>query len=113
MFRKMKDVYDFDDGPLEIRSGIQLLDVDIDAKDSAIAISAFFQFLWKDSRISIKNVHEIDGQTVNVDPSFIEDIWLPDLYFYDLRSFKKHELFRDVQGGIRLRRTKENETGLI
>ena len=106
MFRKMKDVYDFDDGQLEIRSGIQLL-------DSAIAISAFFQFLWKDSRISIKNVHEIDGQTVNVDPSFIEDIWLPDLYFYDLRSFKKHELFRDVQGGIRLRRTKENETGLI
>ena len=112
MFRKMKGIYDFDDGPLEIRSGIQLLDVDIDKKDSAIVIAAFFQFFWKDNRIWIENAHEIDGQTVNVDPSLIEEIWLPDLYFYDLRSFKKHELFRDIQGGIRLRRTKENETGL-
>ena len=106
----MKEVVNFTDGPLEIRSAIQLLDVDIDAKNSAIDIAAFFHFFWKDSRIRI-NASEIDGETVNVDPSLIEEIWLPDFYFFDLRSFKKQELFRDVQGGIRLRRTKEKETG--
>ena len=107
----MKDVYDFVAGPLEIRSGIQLIDVDIDSENSAVYCSVFFQFFWIDGRISIKNADEIDGKIVNVDPSLIEKIWLPDLYFYDLRSFKKHELFRDVQGGIRLKRTEANVTG--
>ena len=69
----MRNVYDFDDGPLEIRSGIQILDVDINIENSAISIAAFFQFFWKDNRISIENANEIDGQTVNVDPSLIEE----------------------------------------
>ena len=107
----MRNVYDFDDGPLEIRSGIQILDVDINTENSAISIAAFFQFFWKDSRIKILNANEIDVLSVSVDESLIESIWLPDFYFYDLRSFEKHELFRDVQGGIRLRGLKSNETG--
>ena len=110
-FRKMKHVYDFVDGPLEIRSGIQLIDVDIDSENSAVYCSVFFQFFWIDRRIRMTNVDEVDGEMVNVDPSLIEKIWLPNLYFYDLRSFKKHELFRDVQGGIRLKRKEANVTG--
>ena len=108
----MRKVCDIGDGPLDILSGIQLLDVDIDTENSAIRVGAFFQFFWNDCRIKINNASDIDGQIVNVDPSLIEKIWLPDVYFYDLRSFTKHELFRDVQGGIRLRRTETNETGL-
>ena len=107
----MRNVYDFDDGPLEIRSGIQILDVDINIENSAISMAAFFQFFWKDSRIKILNANEIDVLSVSVDENLIESIWLPDFYFYDLRFFEKHELFRDVQGGIQLRGLKSNETG--
>ena len=108
----MKDVYEnFVDGPLEIRSGIQLTDVDIDSENSVVFCSVFFQFFWIDRRIRMKNADEMDGKIVNVDPSLIEKIWLPDLYFYNLRSFKKHELFRDVQGGIRMKITEANVTG--
>ena len=108
-FRKLRDVCDFGDGPLNILSGIQLLDVDIDTDNSAIKLGAFFQFFWNDCRIKIQNASV--SEIVNVDPSLIEKIWLPDVYFYDLRSFTKHELFRDVQGGIRLNRTKTNVSG--
>ena len=107
----MRNVYNSDDGPLKIRSGIQILDADINTENSAISLAVFFQFFWKDSRIMILNANETEGQSVSVDPSLIETIWLPDFYFYDLRSFKKHELFRDVQGGLRLKGTKSNETG--
>ena len=103
--------YESDEGPLEIRTGIQIIDVDIDSENSAVCLSVFFQFFWIDRRINITNVSEIDGRIVNVDLSLINQIWLPDFYFYDLRSFKKHELFRDNQGGIRLRKTQTNEPG--
>ena len=99
-------------GPIKILGAIQLLDADIDSEESKVNVFVSLQFFWIDNRIVWKQENDADTD-INVDQSLIKKIWLPDFYFYDLRSFEKHELFRDFQGGLRLYRTPKNETGLI
>ena len=103
-------MFNLTEGPLEIRSGIQLLDADIDSENSNLLVFVTLRFFWTDNRIVWR--HKNDTY-IAVDKSVIEKIWLPDFYFYDLRSFDKHELFRDFQGGLQLKRTETNETGLF
>ena len=102
-------MFNLTEGPLEIRSGIQLLDADIES-ESNLLVFVSLQFFWIDNRIVWKNE---DKTEVDVDQSVIERIWLPDFYFYNLRSFEKHELFRDFQGGLQLKRTSKNDIGLF
>ena len=52
-----------------------------------------------------------NSNVINVDLSLLQEIWLPDFYFYELQSFEKHEIFRDIQGGLRIKKTDQKDTG--
>ena len=49
----------------------------------------------------------------NVDPKFLDSIWIPDFYIYDLQSFKGLKMFRDVGAGVRVIKHKGNAAGSL
>ena len=44
---------------------------------------------------------------MNVDISFLDNIWIPDFYFYDLNHFKELKSFR-IQGGLSIVKNEPN-----
>ena len=94
--------------PLVVKCGIRLLDItQIDTQDFGFSMSVFLQFIWTDNRISMEASNKTDE---NLHLSFIELLWVPDFYIYDLQSFRTYHLLKDIMGGLRARKNK-NDTG--
>ena len=51
--------------------------------------------------------NETEQTSVNVDISFLDNIWIPDFYFYDLNHFKELKSFR-IQGGLSIVKNEPN-----
>ena len=93
--------------PIKVRCVIRLLDINkIDTQDFSISVTTALKFAWIDNRIK-----HPDQRKTNVDLDFMNNIWTPDFYFYDLQSFRTLEIFR-LQGGLRIRKTENDDTGV-
>ena len=82
---------------------------EIDEKDFSFSISVAIKLLWQDDRI-LNPINENNKSRINVDLGFAKKIWKPDFYFYDLQNFRMMNSFQQPQGGLRIRRNKENKT---
>ena len=98
-----------DENPLVVSCGIRLLDITkIDTKNYGFSMSVFLQFTWTDNRIIMEAGTKAEE---NLHLSFIELLWVPDFYIYDLQSFRTYQLLKDIMGGLRARKN-SNETGM-
>lgn len=94
--------------PIKVRCVIRLLDINkIDTQDFSISVTTALKFAWIDNRIK-----HPDQRKTNVDLDFMNNIWTPDFYFYDLQSFRTLEIFR-LQGGLRIRKTENDDTEVL
>ena len=99
-----------DENPLVVSCGIRLLDITkIDTKNYGFSMSVFLQFTWTDNRIIMEAATKTEE---NLHLSFIELLWVPDFYIYDLQSFRTYQLLKDIMGGLRARK-KSNDTGMV
>ena len=94
--------------PLVVNCGMRLLDITkIDTQNYGFSMSVFLKFTWTDNRV----IMEASNKTYeNLHLSFIEHLWVPDFYIYDLQSFRTYQLLKDTMGGLRARKNK-NDTG--
>ena len=107
-YNKMNMPERINGSPLVVSCGIRLLDItQIDTQDFGFSMSVFLQFIWTDNRISMEASNKTDE---NLHLSFIELLWVPDFYIYDLQSFRTYHLLKDIMGGLRARK-KNNNTG--
>ena len=77
---------------MNVSCGLKLININkIDSKDFSFTVNVAFFFSWLDNRVEIFNGSE---NTINLDLQFLEKIWTPDFYIYDLlmfrHYFKKH-----------------------
>ena len=94
--------------PLIVSCGMRLLDITkIDTLNYGFSMSVFLQFIWTDNRVTMEAANKTD---VNLHLSFIELLWVPDFYIYDLQSFRTYQLLKDIMGGLRARKN-NNDTG--
>ena len=67
--------------PFEVGFSLLLVDIyGVEHSDFTININVFLTLNWFDDRINITTDDEID-----VDVRFIDNLWKPDVYFYDLK----------------------------
>ena len=94
--------------PLVVNCGMRILDITkIDTQNYGFSMSVFLKFTWTDNRVIIDDTNKTDE---NLHLSFIEHMWVPDFYIYDLQSFRTYQLLKDTMGGLRARKN-NNETG--
>ena len=94
--------------PLVVNCGMRILDITkIDTQNYGFSMSVFLKFTWIDNRVIMGASNKTDE---NLHLSFIEHMWVPDFYIYDLQSFRTYQLLKDTMGGLRARKNK-NDTG--
>ena len=96
------------DGVLKVKTGIQLMDLSIDMDNSDLAVTVSTQFFWVDNRV-IKLKRSV--RVLNLGPGILNELWIPDFYFYDLQSFHNFKLFRDIQQGLRIEEKENLDSG--
>ena len=78
-------------GPLKVNISLLLLDIfNINYNDFTIDIALYTTISWVDNRLKILNGSTgVIGKSIerNVDVSFIRNIWVPEIYIYDLKDF--------------------------
>ena len=68
--------------PFKVGYSLLLIDIyGVEHSDFTININVFLTLTWFDDRINIS----ADDDEINVDVQFIDNLWKPDVYFYDLK----------------------------
>lgn len=85
--------------------GIEISDVlKIDDKDYSITFSLYFNVQWSEPRLNLSqeffNSENIttDEQLVPVNLELIHDLWVPNIYIYNLKSFKVIDVLSKLAG---------------
>ena len=87
--------------------GMKLLDINkIDPLDYTISVNVAFIFSWMDNRVDILDKSK---NILNLDLGFINHLWTPDFYIYDLKLFKILGVLQKT-GGLRVMK-QANNTG--
>ena len=51
------------------------------------------------------------GELINVNPKFLESVWVPDFYIYDLQSFNSLNTIRNIGARPRIIKYTNNSIG--
>ena len=104
------------DDIVEICSDFMVSDISFeDTENFGLSLHIFMRFSWVDNRLEVNRKAEETGnhQIVTVNPKFMENIWVPDLFIYELQSFKRLELVKDISAGLKFIIHKNNDIGMI
>ena len=81
---------------IEIGVDIEILQIiEIDDLDFSITLVMYLNLYWNEPRI-LNN--QTDGIFRPVDLSLLKDLWVPDIYIYNLKSISKQSIFTDFAG---------------
>ena len=103
------------DDIVEICSDFMVSDISFeDTENFGLSLHIFMRFSWVDNRLEVNRKAEgSKNQIVTVNPKFMENIWVPDLFIYELQSFKRLELVKDISAGLKFIIHKNNDIGMI
>ena len=102
------------DDIVEICSDFMVSDISFeDTENNGLSLHIFMRFSWVDNRLEVnRKAVESKNQIVTVNPKFMENIWVPDLFIYELQSFKRLELVKDISAGLKFIVHKNNDIGM-
>ena len=87
--------------------GIKLIDINkIDPWDYSFSVNVAFIFSWVDNRVDILDKSK---NILYLDLGFLNHLWTPDFYIYDLKLFKILGVLQKT-GGLRVMK-QGNDTG--
>ena len=93
-------------GPFEVGYSLLLVDIyGVEHSDFTININVFLTLNWFDDRINITTDDEI-----HVDVRFIDNLWKPDVYFYDLKVKSSIDCYSTPEKGGTYQRWKNVQT---
>ena len=58
----------------------------VNDKQFCVTLSMYFNVQWFEPRFQTNNTN-FDGVWTPIDLQFMENLWVPNIFFYDLRSF--------------------------
>ena len=80
--------------PLKVEVSLLLLDIyKIDYHDFTMSLNLYFRLAWYDNRLLLNGT-----KNDYVDVSFIDNLWIPDLYIYNLKSLKMMKTITPEEG---------------
>ena len=71
--------------------------------DCTVAISLSIWLSWLEPRLVVKSAEISDF--FPIDKSFLELLWLPDAYIYNLQSIKQHSFIHNFDGLLLINNT--------
>jgi len=86
------------DGAVHVDIDVEILDIlSINDKEFSITMSMYFSVQWQESRIWTNNTVE-PGFWYPVSLEFLNDLWIPNVFIYNLKSFQNIAVLKRLAG---------------
>ena len=90
----------YNDRPVEVKVDLDVTQIlDINDVEFTLSLSMYFGVRWEEPRL-ISNASSNETY-VAADISFFDQLWVPDVYIYNLKNIKKYKIFTDFAGNGR------------
>ena len=77
---------------------VEILDIlSVNDKEFSITMSMYFSVMWQESRIVTNNTIE-PGFWYPVSLEFLNDLWIPNVFIYNLKSFSNNQVLKRLSG---------------
>ena len=86
------------DSPVNVDINVEILDIlSVNDKEFSISMSMYFSVMWQESRIVTNNTIE-PGFWYPVSLEFLNDLWIPNVFIYNLISFSNNQVLKRLSG---------------
>ena len=86
------------DSPVHVDINVEILDIlSVNDKEFSISMSMYFSVMWQESRIVTNNTIE-SGFWYPVSLEFLNDLWIPNVFIYNLKSFSSLQVLKRLAG---------------
>ena len=86
------------DSPVNVDINVEILDIlSVNDKEFSISMSMYFSVMWQESRIVTNNTIE-SGFWYPVSLEFLNDLWIPNVFIYNLKSFSSLQVLKRLAG---------------
>ena len=90
--------------PLEstnVKINVEILDIlAVNDKEFSITLSMYFSVQWEESWLEVYNRTVMEGEWVPSSLEFLDDLWVPNIFIYDLRSFESVAVLKRLAGNV-------------
>ena len=84
--------------PVDVDINVEILDIlSVNDKEFSITMSMYFSVMWQESRIWTNNSIE-PGFWYPVSLEFLQDLWIPNVFIYNLKSFQNIAVLKRLAG---------------
>ena len=85
-------------GTVHVDINVEILDIlSVNDKEFSITMSMYFSVMWQESRIVTNNTVE-PGFWYPVSLEFLNDVWIPNVFIYNLKGFKNISVLKKLAG---------------
>jgi len=86
------------DGAVNVDINVEILDIlSVNDKEFSMTMSMYFSVMWQESRIETNNTIEPDFW-YPVSLEFLQDLWIPNVFIYNLKSFQNIAVLKRLAG---------------
>ena len=90
------------DDSVHVDINVEILDIlSVNDKEFSITMSMYFSVMWQESRIETNNTIE-PGFWYPVSLEFLQDLWIPNVFIYNLKSFANARVLKRLAGKFAL-----------
>jgi len=69
----------------------------VNDKEFSVTLTMYFSVQWEEPRL-VTNLTVEPGQWTPVDLKFLDELWVPNIFIYDLRSFTALDVLKKLAG---------------
>ena len=73
----------------------------VNDKEFSVTLTMYFNVKWNEPRIETNNTF-IEGDMVPIDIQFLNQLWVPNIFIYDLRNFAALSVLKKLAGKLYL-----------
>ena len=89
-------------GTVDVDITVEILDIlSVNDKEFSITMSMYFTVMWQESRITTNNTI-IPGAWYPVSLEFLQNVWIPNVFIYNLKSFNNISVLKKLAGEKKL-----------
>lgn len=89
------DKFEMPKNHVQVGVDIEIIEIlEIDDRDFTVSFYMYFSVAWNDQRL----MNNASDRTVSIETTFLHQLWVPDIYIYNVKSFYNARVIREFSG---------------
>ena len=89
------DKFEMPKNHVQVGVDIEIIEIlEINDRDFTVSFYMYFSVAWNDPRL----MNNASDRTVSIETIFLNQLWVPDIYIYNVKSFYNSRVIREFSG---------------